>query len=72
LFNALAPATIEQHLTLGATWRIDPKQELSFAYMHAFENEVNGSGSIPNLFGAGEANIKMYQDSLGISYGYKF
>ena len=72
LFNILAPATIEQHLTLGATWKIDPKQELSFAYMHAFENEVNGSGSIPALFGGGEANIKMYQDSLGISYGYKF
>jgi long-chain fatty acid transport protein len=71
-FNILAPGTIEQHLTLGATWKIDPKQELSFAYMHGFESDVNGSGSIPAAFGGGEANIKMYQDSLGISYGYKF
>ncbi len=72
MFNIPAPGTIQQHLTLGATWKIDQKQELSFAYMHAFEKEVNGSGSIPLALGGGEANIKMYQDLLGISYGYKF
>ncbi len=71
-FNILAPGVIEQHFTLGATWKIDPKSELSFSYMHAFENEVSGAGSIPPNFGGGEANIKMYQDSLGISYGMKF
>jgi long-chain fatty acid transport protein len=72
LFNTLAPGVIEQHFTLGATWKIDPKSELSFSYMHAFENEVNGSNSIPPNFGGGNANIKMYQDSLGIAYGMKF
>jgi long-chain fatty acid transport protein len=71
-FNLLAPGVIEQHLTLGATWRLDPKSELSFAYMHAFENEVNGSNSIPAAFGGGNANIKMSQDSLGIAFGMKF
>jgi long-chain fatty acid transport protein len=72
LFNILAPGVIEQHFTVGATWRIDQKSELSFSYMHAFENEVNGSNSIPANFGGGNANIKMYQDSLGIAYGMKF
>lgn len=72
LFNMLAPAVIDQHVSLGATWKIDPKSELSFAYVHAFENEVKGSGSIPPNFGGGEANIKMYQDSFGVSYGMRF
>jgi long-chain fatty acid transport protein len=72
LFNMLAPATIQDHLTLGATWKIDPKQELSFAYMHAFENQIKGQNAIPQGFGGGTVYIKMHQDSLGVSYGYKF
>jgi long-chain fatty acid transport protein len=40
--------------------------------MHAFEKEVNGSGSIPMAFGGGEANLRMSQDSLGIAYGWKY
>jgi len=71
-FNVLAPATVEDHLTLGATWVLANSSELTVAYMHAFENTVNGSGSIPGGFGGGEANIGMSQDSLGIAYGWKF
>jgi long-chain fatty acid transport protein len=40
--------------------------------MHAFENTVNGSNSIPAEFGGGNANIKMSQDSLGVAFGMKF
>ncbi len=71
LFNILAPGVIQDHVTLGATWVLPNKSELSFAYMHAFEENVNGSGSIPSSFGGGEANLKMYQDSLGIAYGWQ-
>jgi long-chain fatty acid transport protein len=38
--------------------------------MHAFEKKVNGSGSIPSGYGGGDANLKMYEDSLGIAYGW--
>ena len=72
LFNILAPATIEDHLTLGATWVMGKDSELTVAYMHAFENTVNGSGSIAGGLGGGEANIGMSQDSLGIAYGWAF
>lgn len=72
LFNILAPATVEDHLTLGATWTLANKSELTVAYMHAFENTVNGANSIPGGFGGGEANIGMSQNSLGIAYGYEF
>jgi long-chain fatty acid transport protein len=71
-FNILAPGVIEDHLTLGGTLTMPGGGEVTVAYMHGFEKKVNGSGSIGAGFGGGEANIKMYQDSLGIAYGMKF
>lgn len=75
LFNILAPATVEDHLTLGATWILDNGSELTFSYMHAFENTVNGAGSIPPGFppgmGGGNADLKMYQDAIGVAYSWK-
>lgn len=70
-FNILAPGVVQDHLTLGATWTLPNKAELSVAYMHAFEEKVNGSGSIPLAFGGGETNLKMYEDSIGIAYGWQ-
>jgi long-chain fatty acid transport protein len=77
LFNILAPGVVENHLTLGATWQLSPQSELTVAYMHAFENEVNGSRSIPPGFppagfGGGEANLRMDQNSLGVAWGWKY
>lgn len=72
LFNMLAPGVVENHLTLGATWAVSPASELTVAYMHAFSKKVKGSNSIPLLGPPFEANLKMYQDSLGIAYGLKF
>ena len=72
LFNILAPGVVQDHLTLGATWTLPNKSELSIAYMHAFEKKVRGENSVPNDFGAGNANLKMYEDSLGIAYGWNF
>ena len=72
LFNVLAPATVQDHLTLGATWVLSGGSELTVAYMHAFEKSVDGSSSIPAAFGSGEAKIGMSQDSLGVAYGYSF
>jgi long-chain fatty acid transport protein len=71
-FNILAPGVVEDHLTLGATWRLQSGGEVTFAYMHAFEETVKGSGSIPPAFGGGNANLKMYEDSFGVAYGVKF
>jgi len=71
LFNILAPGVVQNHLTLGATWTLQNKSELSVGYMHAFETTINGSGSIDPTSGGGEANIHMYQDSLGVAYSWK-
>jgi long-chain fatty acid transport protein len=66
MFNILAPGVVENHLTLGATWTLANKDEVSVSYMHAFENKVKGSGA----FGTG-INLKMKQDSLGLAYSWK-
>lgn len=69
-FNFLAPGVVENHLTLGATKTLANGAELTFMYMHAFEKEVKGSGSIPAAFGGGEVDLKMSQDAIGIAYGW--
>jgi long-chain fatty acid transport protein len=72
-FNILAPGVVENHLTLGGTWTLANKNELTVGYMHAFKKTVNGSGSVAATgMGAGEANLHMSQDSLGLAYGIKF
>ena len=71
LLNILAPGVVQNHLSLGATWTLANKSELTVAYVHAFQQTVNGSGSIPVApFGGGNANISMHEDSIGIAYGW--
>ncbi|MDP2266612.1 MAG: outer membrane protein transport protein [Thiobacillus sp.] len=67
MFNILAPAVIEDHVTLGFTYTLASGNEVTMAYMHAFKNEVSGYN--PNF--GGTDNIKMYQNSLGIQYSWK-
>ena len=68
LFNILAPATVQKHATAGFTYRPNHTSEWSFAYMHAFEQTVRTAQS---AFGV-PASIKMYQDSLDLSYSLLF
>ncbi len=72
LFNILAPGVMEDHYTLGATWTMPSKSELTFAFMYAPTVKVNGSGSIPAPFGGGEVNVRMRQIEFGVGYGWKF
>ena len=47
--------------------------ELTVAYMHAFTNTVTGPSALTSL-GAGNfgtESLKMYQNSIGIAYGWK-
>jgi long-chain fatty acid transport protein len=76
LFNVIAPATVEDHITLGFTWTMKNGGELSGFYMHAMDNTINGvpGGSAVGMgaFAPGAADIGMSQDSIGIAYGKKF
>lgn len=70
--NILAPGVVQDHLSAGATWQLDERQDVSIAYTHALEKEVKGENSIPAMLGGGEANLKMSQNILGLAYSHKF
>lgn len=75
-FNVLAPGVITRHVALGATWTSPGGGELTGFFAHALGETVNGSGSItpgnPPGFGGGEANVRLKENIIGISYGWKF
>ena len=72
--NILAPGVIEEHASVGASWRPrgDDGGEWTLAYTRALENTVRGSRSIPPAFGGGEADLTMHQDILAIGYSWRF
>jgi long-chain fatty acid transport protein len=69
-FNLLAPAVVQNHVTFGATWSLQNGKEINFNYLHAFGGTVNGASSIPPNAGGGNANLRMYQESVGVSFGW--
>jgi long-chain fatty acid transport protein len=71
-FNILAPGVVETHLTAGGSWKLDNRNRISVAWLHAFKKTVNGSGSIPLAFGGGEADVSLEEDSLAVSFSHGF
>jgi long-chain fatty acid transport protein len=69
-FNLLAPAVVQNHLHLRATWNLRDGKEINIAYVHAFQKTLNGMNSIPPSAGGGNANLSMYQNSIDISFGW--
>lgn len=65
--NTLAPGVVETHLTLGFTKELSADSSITGSYMHAFEKEVEATGS---MFGPGK--LEMSQNSFGLSYNKKF
>ncbi len=75
LFNMLAPATPENHLTFGGGYKFTDKVSLDVNVMIAFVNTIKG----PTAFGPGgalvkgsNASIAMGQYGLGAMLGMKF
>lgn len=66
LFNIIAPGVTRSHMTLGASYRPNEKMEWSFSFVHAFKYEQEG----PTLIGD-TGKIQMYQNSVGVSFGFK-
>ena len=69
-FNLLAPAVTQDHVHLGATFNLKKGKETSVAYVHAFDNTLHGVNSIAPSFGGGNANLRMYQNSFQVSFGW--
>jgi long-chain fatty acid transport protein len=74
LFNVLAPAVVEQHVTAGFTYSPSQNSEVTVTYMHALNNDVEytyqGSGQFAGF--SYSAENKMYQNAIEASYGWKF
>jgi long-chain fatty acid transport protein len=69
-FNSVAPAVIEDHITLGFTHTLGSGNELTMAGMYGFSNDV--SGPVNQYFPVGGTDtIEMYQWSLGVQYSWK-
>lgn len=71
-FNILAPGVVQDHLTAGFTWKLDQHAEWSGYVAQAFSKSVHGQSSIPDSFGGGEADVRLKETLVGVSYGWKF
>jgi long-chain fatty acid transport protein len=71
-FNILAPGVVTKHVTLGATWTTLGGDEFTGFFAHGLGETVNGSASISPGFGGGNANVRLKENIVGISYGWHF
>ncbi len=72
-FNILAPGVMTTHYTLGATYALSSRSELTLAYMYAGSNSVTGASMYSGLgMPAGNETVRMSQQSLGLQWGWKF
>jgi long-chain fatty acid transport protein len=69
LFNIVAPAVNEDHVTLGFSFKSSKKSEWNFSYMHAFERTQTDPST---SFGGAPASITMYQNAVNFSYTRTF
>lgn len=73
--NILAPGVMQSHFTLGGTYALSPKSELSWAFMHAPSVRVTGPSMFNAMMGTGtllQETVRMRQNSFAVQYGWKF
>lgn len=67
LFNILAPAVIEDHITFGFTRTLPRKSKLTLSFMYALKGEQSG----PNPFDPTQTiNLQMNQFELEVGYAW--
>jgi len=78
MFNILAPATIEDHLTFGFTRALPSGNEWSMAFLYAFNNKITGPASPMNPFESGNPfdptqsiAIDMDQWEIEFAFGWR-
>ena len=70
MFNILAPAVPEQHVSFGFTYTFANQSELDFSLVHAFENDVKGLNPLDPT--AQTITLTMSQWEVGLGYSWKF
>lgn len=71
IFNTLAPATPQWHVSVGADYKINDKWDLTMAYTHALDNTVSGTN--PALTGVAQpVSIRMKQHEFTLEMTYNW
>lgn len=73
-FNVLAPATVEDHISLGFEKKLSPKSKLIGSYVHAMSKEITGNntnnGVVTGMLDG--YRLKMHQDAIDVGYSVEF
>ena len=77
LFNMLAPATPEHHLTLGVGYDLNETFVIDGSFVYAFSNPISGPTAFPQggvalPAGSSNASLDMTQLSIGAALGIRF
>jgi long-chain fatty acid transport protein len=72
--NVLAPAVVEEHISFGFEKKLTPKSKIVGSYIHAFENTVEGTATVPppGPIPMDAYDLTMDQDAVGIAYSVEF
>ena len=69
LINTLAPATVNDNITAGLSWKFKEMGEISAAYMHGFRK--TNRDPMTDFFGVG-SRISIIQHTLDVSWAKDF
>lgn len=71
--NATTPALAEDHASIGFTYRLTERSELSFAWEHSFPEERtdSGRGDLFSILGRG-TRASFQEDGTVVQYTFKF
>jgi len=71
IFNLVAPAISQNHLTVGCTYSISSDMEINGSFVHAFNFKQQGPTYVSDD-GSNLGSLEMTQNSLGASFSMKF
>ncbi len=70
VFNILAPAVVQNHISAGFSYNFLPNQWIDFGATFAPRQTV--SGAVPTSLGGGEVNLSLWEFDATVGYTYKF
>lgn len=70
--NIIAPGVVQDHISLGGSYRPDDRNRIDFAVVHAFNNSVTGPETTPGGPTPGSISIDMNQLELSVGWVHTF
>jgi long-chain fatty acid transport protein len=70
VFNILAPAVVQNHISAGFSYNFLPNQSIDFGAIFAPRQTV--SGAVPTSLGGGQVNLSLWEFEATVGYTYKF